>query len=114
MNSCRTPRFLVSLLVVLVLTSLTFTLAFADKGVIVHMTRKCFVISTNMGYVIVDGWVSAKVGDAVIGSFNTYGSTKIFDRNGNDISGYIYIEDWGLSKSSFQNKWQDKYREKCE
>ena len=33
----------------------------AEAGVIVLMTRKCFVISASSGYVIVDGWVSAAV-----------------------------------------------------
>jgi hypothetical protein len=89
------------------------TTTYADAGVIVLMTRKCFVINTNTGYVIVDGWVSASNGDTVIGDFNTYGSTKIFNTSGRDISGYIYIEDWGLSNSRLQEKWDDKYREKC-
>ena len=89
------------------------TSAFADSGVIVFMTRKCFVINILSGYVIVDGWVSASKGDTVIGDFNTYGSTKIFDASGNNISGYIYIEEWGLSKSRLQDKWKDKYAEKC-
>ena len=67
-----------------------------------------------MGYVIIDGWVSASKGDTVIANdFNTYGSIEIFDTNGQDISGYIYIEDWGLSKSRLQDKWNDKYRDKC-
>ena len=88
--------------------------AYAEPGVIVYVTRKCFVINTNSGYVIVDGWVSANKGDIVIGDFNRYGSTKIFDKNGNDVSGYIYIEDWGLSKSRLQDKWRDKYSDKCE
>ena len=86
----------------------------ADSGVIVLMTRKCFIINTNSGYVIVDGWVSANKGDTVIGSFNNYGSTKIFNTSGTDVSGYIYIEDYGLSKSRLQDKWNDKYRDKCE
>ncbi len=60
----------------------------AEAGVIVLMTRKCFIINTNSGYVIVDGWVSASKGDTVIGDFNTYGSTKIFNTSGTDVSGY--------------------------
>jgi hypothetical protein len=87
--------------------------AYAEAGVIVLMTRKCFVINTNSGYVIVDGWVSAGKGDTVIGDFNNYGSTKIFNTSGQDVSGYIYIEDWGLSKTRLQDKWNDKYRDKC-
>jgi hypothetical protein len=71
----------------------------ADKGVIAANNSKCFVIGTPSGFVLVDGWVNAPQGTAVIGNFNTYGSTKIFDTNGNDVSGYIYIEEWGLSKS---------------
>ena len=90
------------------------SMANADSGTIVLVTRKCFVIDTNTGYVIVDGWVSASKGDTIIGDFNTYGSTKIFDTTGKDVSGYIYIEDYMLSKSRFQDKWKDKYREKCE
>jgi len=86
----------------------------AEKGVIVYMTSRCFVISTNSGYVIVDGWVSIGKGATVIGKFNKYGSTDIFDSNGNDVSGYIYIEDYGLSKSSLEDKWNDKYYDKCE
>ncbi len=86
----------------------------ADAGVIVLITRKCFVINANSGYVIVEGWVSASKGDTVIGDFNTYGATKIFDTNGTDVSGYIYVEDYGLSKSRLQDKWNDKYRAKCE
>jgi len=102
-------------IVLAILIVTTFPLsANAEKGVIVIMTRKCFVIDTNSGYVIVDGWVSASKGDTVIGNFNTYGSTEIFDSNGNDISGYIYIEDYGLSKYRLQDKWNDKYRDKCE
>jgi hypothetical protein len=89
------------------------TASYAEAGVIVLMTRKCFIVNTNTGYVIVDGWVSASKGDTIIGDFNTYGSTKIFNTSGQDISGYIYIEDWGLSKSRLQDKWNDKYREKC-
>ena len=86
----------------------------AEAGVIVLMTRKCFVISASSVYVIVDGWVSANKGDTVIGDFSTYGSIKIFNASGTDVSGYIYIEDYGLSKSRLQDKWNDKYRAKCE
>lgn len=83
-------------------------IAHADKGVIALANGKCFVIDTPSGYVLVDGWVNVPKGTVVIGSFNTFGSVKIFDTNGNDVSGYIYIEDWGLSKSSVQEKWADK------
>lgn len=82
--------------------------AHADKGVIALTNSKCFVIDTPLGYVLVDGWVNAPKGTVVIGNFNTYGSVKIFDTNGNDVSGYIYIEDWGLSKSSVLAKWATK------
>jgi hypothetical protein len=58
--------------------------------------------------------VSANKGDTVIGDFSTYGSIKIFNASGTDVSGYIYIEDYGLSKSRLQDKWNDKYRAKCE
>jgi hypothetical protein len=82
--------------------------AHADKGVIALASSKCFVIDTPTGYVLVDGWANVPKGTVVIGNFNTYGSVKIFDTNGNDVSGYIYIEDWGLSKSSVLEKWADK------
>jgi hypothetical protein len=82
--------------------------AHADKGVIALVNSKCFVIDTPLGYVLVDGWVNVPKGTAVIGNFNTYGSIKIFDTNGNDVSGYIYIEDWGLSKTSVLEKWDRK------
>lgn len=82
--------------------------AHADKGVIALVNSKCFVIDTPSGYVLVDGWVNVPKGTVVIGSFNTYGPIKIFDTNGNDVSGYIYIEDRGLSKSSVLEKWKDK------
>lgn len=103
----------VTLLLLILTAGVLPTAAYADAGVIVLMTRKCFIINASSGYVIVDGWVSASKGDTVIGDFNTYGSTKIFNSSGQDISGYIYIEDWGLSKSRLQDKWNDKYRDKC-
>jgi|ERR1700686_2457082 hypothetical protein len=87
---------------------LSLSSARADKGVIAANNSKCFVIGTPSGFVLVDGWVNAPQGTAVIGNFNTYGSTKIFDTNGNDVSGYIYIEEWGLSKSRLLEKWADK------
>lgn len=90
------------------ISSLSCCPAHADKGVIALVNNKCFVIDTPTGYVLVDGWVNAPKGTKVIGSFNTYGSIKIFDTNGNDVTGYIYIEDWGLSKSSVLEKWNDK------
>ncbi len=102
-----------SLLLLMVAAGGIPAVSYAETGVIVLMTRKCFIVDTNTGYVIVDGWVSASKGDTIIGDFNTYGSTKIFNTSGQDISGYIYIEDWGLSKSRLQDKWNDKYREKC-
>lgn len=82
--------------------------AYADSGVIALANGKCFVIDTPMGYVLVDGWVNVPKGTVVIGNFNTFGSVQIFDTNGNDVSGYIYIEDWGLSKSAVLEKWADK------
>lgn len=82
--------------------------AYADRGVIALANSKCFVIDTPMGYVLVDGWVNVPKGTVVIGNFNTFGSVQIFDTNGNDVSGYIYIEDWGLSKSTVLEKWADK------
>lgn len=84
------------------------TAADADRGVIALTNSKCFVIETLMGYVLVDGWVNVPRGTVVIGDFNTYGSVKIFDINGNDVSGYTYIEEWGLSKSAVLEKWDDK------
>jgi hypothetical protein len=75
---------------------------------IVLMNSRCFVIDTPTGYVLVDGWVNAPNGTIVIGKFNTYGSIKLFDASGNDVSGYIYVEDWGLSKASVLEKWRDK------
>lgn len=102
-----------SLLLLMVAVGAIPTASYAETGVIVLMTSKCFVVSANTGYVIVDGWVSANKGDTIIGDFNTYGSTKIFNTYGQNISGYIYIEEWGLSKSSLQDKWDYKYREKC-
>lgn len=80
----------------------------AGKGVIALANSKCFIIDTNLGYVLVDGWVNVPKGTVVIGNFDTYGSIKIFDTNGNDVSGYIYIEDWGLTKSSVLEKWAKK------
>ena len=82
--------------------------AHADKGVIALANGKCFVIDTQSGYVLVDGWVNVPKGTVVIGNFNTYGPVKIFDTNGNDVSGYIYIEEWGLSKSNVLGKWANK------
>lgn len=82
--------------------------AHAERGVIVLANSKCFVIDTPSGYVLVDGWVNVSKGTVVIGDFNTFGSVKIFDLNGQDVSGYIYIEDWGLSKSSVLEKWKEK------
>lgn len=103
-----------SLIFLLLTAGLLPTTSYADEGVIVLMTSKCFIIDTDMGYVIVDGWVSAIEGDIVLADdFNTYGPIEIYDINNQDISGYIYIEDWGLSKSGLQNKWDDKYRDKC-
>lgn len=102
-----------SFLLIMVTIGIFPITASADAGVIVLMTRKCFIMNTNNGYVIVDGWVTASKGDTLIGDFNTYGSTKIFNTSGQDISGYIYIEDYGLSKSRLQDKWNDKYRDKC-
>lgn len=95
-------------LVVSLMGLLFATPAYADKGVIALVNSKCFVIDTLMGYVLVDGWVNVPKGTVVIGNFNTYGSVKIFDTNGNDVSGYIYIEDWGLSKSRVLEKWANK------
>lgn len=97
----------------LLLLSLCSTYAIADRGIIVVMTPKCFVIQSDYGYTIVDGWVSARKGDELIGDFNTYGSTKIFDVSGRDVSGYIYIEEYGLSRSRLEDKWRDKYASKC-
>jgi hypothetical protein len=102
-----------TLLLILLSAGALPTPVYADVGVIVLMTRKCFIINTNSGYVIVDGSVSANKDDTIIGDFNTYGSTKIFNTSGQDISGYIYIEERGLSKSRLQDKWDDKYRDKC-
>lgn len=82
--------------------------AHADKGVIALVNSRCFVIGTALGYVLVDGWVNVPKGTVVIGNFNTYGSVKIFDTNGNEVVGFIYIEDWGLSKSSVLEKWATK------
>ena len=106
-------RIIGSSLIALIVASFPLS-ANADAGVIVLMTRKCFIINANSGYVIVDVWLSGNVGDTVIGDFNTYGSTKIFNTIGTNVTGYIYIEDFGLSKSRLQDKWNDKYREKCE
>lgn len=81
---------LLSILCAASLISLMFCCpARAGRGVIALINSKCFVIDTPTGYVLVDGWVNSPKGTKVIGSFNTYGSVKIFDTNSNDVTGYI-------------------------
>lgn len=112
MKTCIISRVVIIVFTVLIITIIAGP-ANAEKGVIAYVTRKCFVIKTNSGFVIVDGWVSANKGDTVIGNFDSYGGTDMFDIDGNKLSGYIYIEEYGLSKSRFQSKWGDKFDEKC-
>lgn len=85
-----------------------------ETGVIEFMTRKCFVINSNSGYVIVDGWVSANKGDTVSGNFNMFGITKLYDITGLEVPGHVYIDDYGLSKTRLKDKWRDKYSAKCD
>lgn len=99
------------LLSVIVFTMVVFIIvatSYADKGVIAFTNTKCFVINTPSGYVLVDGYVNVPTGTTVIGKFNTFGSTEMFDDNGNELSGYIYIEDYGLSESRLNEKLADK------
>lgn len=80
----------------------------ADTGVIVLSNSKCFVISTQSGYVLVDGYVNALKGTTVIGDFNRYGTIDIFDNKGQKLQGYIWVEDFWMSKQKLLEKWTTK------
>ena len=94
--------------------------AFAEKGIISQVNRKCFSISAPSGLVLVRGSINLPAGAEVEGPFNSFGPASIFDRTGRDVTGgtnrtfdengnevdeSAFIEDFGLSDAGLSEKW---------
>jgi hypothetical protein len=117
----RTPSKLMASCALTVLFGLVLPVpGQAGTGFISAANRKCVAITTQAGFVLVRGSVSAPLGSQVEGPFETFGPVSIFDRDGNDLTGGTVrgydengnlvdetatIEDYGLTGDALRTKW---------
>lgn len=89
--------------------SLSATPAHAAKGVVVAKCRDWMVVSTNMGFALLQwfGGNDPSRGDTLVGDYENYGMKGIFNLSA-DKDVKVWVEDYWLSKDRAIEKFSDK------
>lgn len=100
-------------LIIALLLFISFSSAFAAKGVVVLYKSGCdfYIVKTNNGYAILEwyGGNDPSEGDILVGEFETFGMKDIYNLTA-DAETTVWVEDFWLPKSSAI----EKYYEECD
>ncbi len=106
-------RQIIVVIIFLFLFTLSAGTVLGAKGLVVYKSSSCdyFVVKTNMGYDLLEwyGGNDPDKGDVIVGDFETYGFSDIYDLTA-DSELRVWVEDYWLSKFDAL----EQYFEECD